>query len=39
VADKAGILMVNVSNMMQKKIAMKTGSMAQELSHFPVTAM
>ena len=39
VADRAGILMTKVKNMMKKKTAIKRGSMSQELSHFPVIAM
>lgn len=39
VAERAGILMTKVKNMMQKKMAMKKGSMVQVLSHFPVMAM
>ena len=39
VADRAGMLMTKVKNMMKKKTAMKSGSMSQELSHFPVIAM
>lgn len=38
-AERAGILMTNVKNMMKKKMAMKKGSMVQVLSHFPVIAM
>ena len=39
VADRAGMLMTKVKNMMKKKTAMKSGNMSQELSHFPVIAM